>query len=506
MAIIETRFSIAFGDEIEFLSADGSIYNSVGILSESKIVVGYQDDSASKHSKVKIGTVSGTNVVFGSGVEFLSQSGLDNSSSIAILDESTFVVEYQDEGDSGHGTVKVGTVSGISVSFGSEIEYASAGRAAWPSIATLDSTHFVIVYADWNDSRKGKARIGTVSGTTVTFGSASVFYSLNEATTMSVASFDPSGFVVGYRKGNAGDLQGATKIGSVSGTTITFGSETEFTDAVGSTRDSISVDIFDTDKFVVAYKDADDSDHGTVKIGNVSGTSISFGNESEFLSSNGIVENVVKTLDSSHLIVAYTDGFDSNHGTIKIGTVTGTDCTFSNESEFLSNDGSDYIALATINANKLIVAYTDTSDSNHGTVRIGITDGNSIGNLYIFGSDPATSGDLARPLDWLLRTPDYHPQIIGTLDNATTVNIQLWNIANGANTLVSVASSGCYQIGDTGRWAWSTSGLSMYTANQRQYFYMMTADNSDTFTGQFFLELPENTKWIHPRNQNEYLR
>jgi hypothetical protein len=334
MAVSEA--SVNFGTEKEFLSADGTIYNSLGMLNDSKFVVGYQDNSDSKHSKVKIGTVSGDDVVFGAESEFFSLNNFDVYSCIAVLDESTFVVEYQDESDSGHGTVKVGTVSGTSVTFGSEVEYLSAGRATWTSIATLDATHFVVVYSDWNDDKKGKAIIGTVSGSSVTFGSATVFYSSNEATIMDVSALSSSGFVVGYRKGNAVDLQGAARIGTVSGTSITFGTEAEFTTLSSSSSYSISVDTFSSSKFVVAYRDASDSDHGTAKIGTVSGTSITFGAESEFLSADGTLGHIVKILDSSNFIIVYKDGSDSNHGTAKIGTVAGTNVTFNDESEFLS--------------------------------------------------------------------------------------------------------------------------------------------------------------------------
>ena len=147
----------------------------------------------------------------------------------------------------------------------------------------------------------------------------------------------------------------------------------------------------------------------------------------------------------------------------------------------------------------------------------GHIDSVSSGDLFIVGPQ-LVSGEtslfikvfddveiLAKPFDWLLRSSDHHPQIIGILESATSVNIQLWEITDGQNSLVSVVSSGCYQIGDTGRWAWSTVNLPTYITNQRQYFYVMTANNDETFTGQFFLELPEDAKWIYPENQNDYI-
>jgi lysophospholipase L1-like esterase len=144
------------------------------------------------------------------------------------------------------------------------------------------------------------------------------------------------------------------------------------------------------------------------------------------------------------------------------------------------------------------------------------------GDLIIFGPQPAigsgdlfiggviqASGDdeiLAKSVDWLLKSSDHNPQLIGTLDGATSVNIQLWEITNGQNISLSLASSGCYQIGNTGRWAWSTANLPTSGTYQLQYFYMMTANNNEIFTGQFFLQRPEYAKWIYPRHQSEYLK
>lgn len=482
---------INFGSEKEFLNVDGTFYNSIGVLSVSKVVVGYQDNFDSKHGTVKIGTISGTDIIFGTETEFFNQNGFDNALSIIVLDESTFIVEYQDESDSGHGTVRVGNVSGTSVVFGSNIEYESDGRAAWVSIATLDATHFVVVYADWSDGRKGKAKIGTVSGTSVAFGSASVFYPLNEATTMSVTSLDASGFIVSYRKGNVGDLQGAIRVGTVSGTDITFGDETEFTNLVDNTRDAISVDTFNSSKFVLAYKDVGDSNHGTVKIGTVSGTSITLGTETEFLSTDGILENMVRVLDSSHFVVAYKDGFDSNHGTVKIGTVVDIDSTFSNESEFLSADGSDYISLSVLNTNKFIVAYTDLSDSNHGTIKIGIID-------YEIGS--VEVGVPLRIIHRLVKTGDYNPQLVSSFNNASiSVNIEVWDIVNGQNTKVIIANSGCYTIDNTNRWGWSTENLPFTQGHKRyNYYFRMTSDIGEEQYGEFFIAVPERGRWSHP--------
>ncbi|RLC89087.1 MAG: hypothetical protein DRJ03_00595 [Chloroflexi bacterium] len=129
-------------------------------------------------------------------------------------------------------------------------------------------------------------------------------------------------------------------------------------------------------------------------------------------------------------------------------------------------------------------------------------------DIFIRGitTAPPESGDLARPIDWLLRASDHHPQIIGTFETAANfVNIQVWDVTDGSNTAMVLASSGCYQIGDTGRWGWSTANLPTPDGHAGQYFYLMTSDASETFDGQFIMDVPEGAKWIHPSDRGDYL-
>lgn len=117
-----------------------------------------------------------------------------------------------------------------------------------------------------------------------------------------------------------------------------------------------------------------------------------------------------------------------------------------------------------------------------------------------------SSGNLAKPLDWLLKSPDYYPQIVGIFNTpATSVEIQLWDVTDGQNTPVSLASNDCYQIGDTGRWGWSTAYLPSLQGNAKQYFYIMISDMAESFDGQFIWDASEGAKWIHPSDRSDYL-
>lgn len=83
------------------------------------MVVAYRDGSAGNYGKAVVGTVSGTSISFGTEVDFNAAS----TTNIGIGFDSTAnkaVIAFRDDGNSDYGTAVVGTVSGTSISFGSE--------------------------------------------------------------------------------------------------------------------------------------------------------------------------------------------------------------------------------------------------------------------------------------------------------------------------------------------------------------------------------------------------
>jgi hypothetical protein len=71
--------AIIFGTEAEFQSAGGATYISVAVLSSSQFVVAYRDDFDSGHGTAKVGTISGTNITFGAEVEFRASASSEIS-------------------------------------------------------------------------------------------------------------------------------------------------------------------------------------------------------------------------------------------------------------------------------------------------------------------------------------------------------------------------------------------------------------------------------------------
>jgi hypothetical protein len=323
MAIVGTvsGTSISFGTEVVFNSDTSyDVQLSFDPNTAGKFIVAYRDQNNSSYGKAKVGTVSGTSISFGTAAAF--HSGKTWYAPIAF-DPNTagkFVIAYSDGDNSDYGKAIVGTISGTSISFGTEVVF-NSGKTNYISIAFDPNTagKFVIVYRDDGNSDYGTAIVGTVSGTSISFGTEVVF---NSGTSWYISlSFDPNTtgkFVIAYMDvDNSG--YGTAIVGTVSGTTMTFGTEVVFNSG-NSYYNSISFDPNMADKCVISYKDGGNSSYGTAIVGTVSGTSISFGAGYVFNSGPTAYISIAFDLNNAgKFVIAYRDQDNSNYGTAVLG-------------------------------------------------------------------------------------------------------------------------------------------------------------------------------------------
>ena len=328
-----------------------------------KVVIAYRDDGNNEYGTAVVGTVSGTSISFGSPVVYESAT---TSYTSATYDSSNgkVVISYRDHGNSQRGTAIVGTVSGTSISFGTAVVIDSTPGVSHIS-ATYDSTNnkVVIAYRDEDNSNYGKAVVGTVSGTSISFGSATTFESGQSGYISAIYDSANGKVVIAYQDGNDSN-KGKAVVGTVSGTSISFGSEvvfeSEITSHISATYDSTN------GKVVIAYRD-ESTDYGTAIVGTVSGTSISFGTAVTFESANSYY--ISATFDSTNgkVVIAYNDAGNSNYGTAIVGTVSGTSISFGTAVVFESGV-TNYSSCAYDSTNeKVVIAYTDGGNSNYGT-------------------------------------------------------------------------------------------------------------------------------------------
>ena len=297
--------SISFGTPVVYESVFAP-HNSVSFDSaNNKVIISYQGSSS--YGTSVVGTVSGTSISFGSPVVFNSTTTGEIGSSFDP-DEGRVVLAYQD-GNSGPGKAIVGTVSGTSISFGSEVQFDS--NDTYSHSLTYDTTNnkMVLSYQD-NGNTYGTSVVGTVSGTSISFGSATVF---SASATYKVAScFDASQskVVIFYRDGGDSN-KGKAIVGSVSGTGISFGSAVVF--ASGGINNYLGAS-FDANanKATVVYADSGNSNHGTLISGEVSGTSITFGSETVFHSNTTTYMSSVYDSSANKVAISYIHDVSPN--------------------------------------------------------------------------------------------------------------------------------------------------------------------------------------------------
>jgi len=374
--------------------------------SNNKVVIAYRDQGNSNYGTAIVGTVSGSSISFGSPVIF----EYDDTQDISATFDSTnnkVVISYRDNGNSSNGTAIVGTVSGTSISFGSATVFETDSTSYVSSAYDSSNGKVVVAYRDEGNSNYGKAIVGTVSGTSISFGSAVTFES---ATTSAISvTFDSSNnkIVISYcDEGNS--EYGTAIVGTVSGTSISFGTAVVF-ESAASIRTSATFDSTNN-KVVIAYKDQGAGNRGTAIVGTVSGTSISFGSASVYETGNTDNMSVVYDSTNQRVVIAYVDKNDSDQGKLVVGTVTGTAVTFGSPVTHETGETELHSAAFDSSNDKVVIAYEDITNSQYGTAIVASTTSTNLTSTNFLGfSDAAyTNGQTAKI------------QIEGSVDDAQT--------------------------------------------------------------------------------------
>ena len=368
-AIDSEVISQALGSAVVFESAAvGSNVASTFDSNSNKVVIVYQDTANSFYGTAIVGTVSGTSISFGSPVVFSSANRTQEIQITFDSNSNKVVVAYDDRADGQKGKAIVGTVSGTSISFGSAVVFNNGSTdTGTPNAITFDSNSnkVVIAFQDKADTNKGKAIVGTVSGTSISFGSEATFLNADYATHVSATFDSNSNKVVIVYKDGSNSTHGYAVVGTVSGTSISFGTPVVF-EAAATNNPNVSFDTVNN-KIVIAYADGT---VGTAIVGTVSGESISFGSPVIFNSTETTSPRVRFDATAGKMVIAYGEGA-SNVGTFKTGTVNGTSISFDSATVFESGATNAQNGLVyDSNAGKMVLSYYSGSNSGYGTSKV----------------------------------------------------------------------------------------------------------------------------------------
>jgi hypothetical protein len=415
--VTTTGFTESLGSETTVLSSSATGNIGGNILYDStnnKIVIAFQDSGDSGKGKAFVGTVSGTSITFGSAVTFQNSSvqhvriGGDGSGKVVIV--------YKDPSTSPGDKISAiaGDISGDSINFGSKAtvsDNAFFGNDL-PDIAYDSNADKYVLVSKNNHTSNIISRVLTVSGTTITSGSEVNVFNLGSMDEPRI-QYDPVNqkvVIVSQRSGGSKAI-----VGTVSGTSISFGSAVDYESGQAYYPD-ITYDA-SAGAMLITFQDGDDSYKSKLIAGTVSGTSISFGSPVIYASgtnysrANAVVYNAASETNS----VFFQDYAGSGQpGKYLQATVSGTTVTINTAQTFNSGSGGPSgFGIAYDSTNKVTVtAYVRTNNSNYGSAivfRSPYVETNLTANNFIGFSDAAyTNGQTAKI------------QIEGSVDDAQT--------------------------------------------------------------------------------------
>tara|TARA_R100000353_G_scaffold82545_3_gene61891 strand:- start:43 stop:1560 length:1518 start_codon:yes stop_codon:yes gene_type:complete len=356
------------GDSVSFGAASANLAAGAGngrgmciFLSGSydssaqKILMVFRNSSNSNYSTAQVATISGTTVSFGTSAIFYSNSSLYHR---VVYDANAgkHLIVYLNTSQQAVGIVA--TISGTNVSFGSPTALSAGATRSEHFGLAYDSNaqKSLLVYGDSNNSNYGTGQVCTISGTEVSAGTAAVFNSAD--TQFSEANYQTTAQKHAVLYADAGgDDYGEGCVATISGTDVTFGSATAFWTAVGSGSSPQDMGVtYDSsaDRTIFAFQNDGGTVTRAVMMATISGTSISFSSSVEFVSdsASGVSARIAYGSGVDRSLLVYRDTTDGNAGdarTVKAST-TSTNLTSEN-----------YIGIAAD-------TYADNEDSTIGIV------------------------------------------------------------------------------------------------------------------------------------------
>ena len=252
----------------DIMAAD-SVYDSTN----NKVIVVY-DGAGSGAGYGIVGTISGTSVSYGSAVQYSSGNAYFSQVTYDSTNQRV-VVAYADTANSNYLTAVVGTVSGTSISWGTPVVADSTARDFYTGIDfDINAGKVLIIWKD-NSTAYNYSIVGTVSGTSISFGTRVAIDTTHGYQQIGGLTYDVNAqkhlFTRPRTSGSASDAY----VGTISGTSVSWGSAT----SISSTE---YLYIFrgaydpNAQKIAIVYRDASASDFSS-QVATISGTSVSFG-------------------------------------------------------------------------------------------------------------------------------------------------------------------------------------------------------------------------------------
>jgi len=250
---------------------------------------------------------------------------------------------------------------------------ATPGTAARVNIAGLSATAFAVVYADSSNGNRGTVVIGTVSGSDITFGTATVFSAAAATTSLTASGLSSTLAVVAWVDDPTGDMRSMAV--AVSGSTATLGPE--ITVSASNNQGAVVTSLSATSA-IVMWRD-NTATVGRALVLTASGVLLTAGPVTDFSLSSDALPGGAAALSATLVVITWQDVTTANIARVSIGTVTGTSVSFGAPTTLLGVSMlSSIMPVAAISATSFIATYQEPGVPSRGKAKVGIVSGTAI--------------------------------------------------------------------------------------------------------------------------------
>ena len=353
----------------------------------NKVVVFWTDWNNGQDLYASVGTVSGTSISFETRVKVEDNPSYHAAAAFDPISNKIVLLYYETTGSI---RARVITLTGTTLSIGSTSTlYTNATQATSNIRVAVDTTTGKVVAMYTNNAPNDKLQVGTISGTTISWGSA-VSYSSYGYNNWIDIEFEPTSgkFVLVYRP-NDNNITYA-RVGTVSGSSITLGTAVLF-GASGEQRAERNAISINDGKVVIVYDNVNASRLSAV-VGTISGTSISFGTPVNHSTIDAGGNNLATYYDAgvSKTFVFFRENSLSSSFNMEI-EISGTSASFSSVKSELGLDGLYATAVYDEDQEKAVLFSRRSASPNDGYGQV-IDNASTIGGYVGLASEAISDG------------------------------------------------------------------------------------------------------------------
>ena len=323
-------------------------------------------------------TVSATTTAFSDGIESIEP---DCCFDIA---NNKIVISYQ-HNNTGYGMAVVGTISGTSISFGTPVVFSS--QTSTFVVCEYDPIKGKVLFVFKQTNSSLRAIVGTVSGTTISFGTSVILAGGNYNPLKLV--YDPVNqtmLLVWLGDGEAGFVMSVL----ITDTTPSAPGGS-FTFQTGQTRNADAAYISSQNQFLIGWSHGPSSDKGYCRTATVdSGGSFTFGTAVEFSPAQADVITTVYSPVADKTLVVWVNSV-SQVTYARLATVSSSNVTFENTVTVPSVYGASVKGTYDTSSDRAVIILRDNNSSNTGKSYVFNLGGStpSVGSaVTVFGTYP----------------------------------------------------------------------------------------------------------------------